>query len=229
MDEENEVGPDKPVAPPVAGKKKAGRPKKDKTVKDQEKEEADDKEIHRRNLIAKWLSDNGYPTHDEDMLSALIQFVEAKDKFNRSVGRPSKYDPLLCGWVEWLGARGYSIKQIAAVFDVSVETMYAWGRDYSEFSESVARARDLSQAWWETVGQAGMFTKSFNFQVWNKLISNRFRQDYTDRKGLPYDPKEPEIIVEEGDVLTLDPRDLTAEQRKVLSIALGEAKPKETK
>lgn len=209
-------------------KKEAGRPPVDQTKEDKEREEAAKQRAKDREAILLNLQAAGYPITDEAIADALVMFFEAQREVEQNVGRPSKYDPRLCEWVEWLGSRGYSLKQICSMIGISNETMYAWMGNFPEFSESVARARDAAQTWWEVMGQAGLASKSFNFNLWNKIVSNRFRRDYTDRKGIAYDPSEPETFVEQGSVLQLDPRDLTEEQRKVLRIAIAMAEKKET-
>lgn len=215
---------------PTTGKKKqakTGRPPVEKTKEDLEKEEAAKRRAADREAILLSLQAAGFPITDEAISDALIMYFEAQREVNAEVGRPTKYDPVLCEWFEWLGARGYSLKQIAVMMGLSVDTVYAWAKSFPEFSESLTRARNAAQAWYEVMGQAGLVSKNFNFPLWNKIVTNRFRADYTDRKGLPYNPNEPELIVETGDTVQLDPRDLTEEQRKVLRIAIAKAEEKE--
>jgi transcriptional regulator with XRE-family HTH domain len=210
------------------GPSTAGKAKGKKTREQTAKEQKSSKEAERREHVIRMMKEQGFPISDDDIIDYMDSYYSSLELVQENVGRPTKYFPELGEWAEWLGSKGYSLKQICAIFGVSHETLYTWAREYPEFSESLARARELAQSWWETIGQAALFNKSFNTFVWNKIISTRFRKDYTDRKGTPYDPNEPETIVETGDVLQLDPRDLTEEQKKVLRIAIAKAEQKES-
>jgi len=200
---------------------------KKKTKEQIAKEERIKKEGERRERVIQLMKQQGFPVSDDDIIDYMDSYYAALEEVQANIGRPTKYFPELGPWAEWLGARGYSLKQICAMFGVSHETLFGWAKENPDFSESLARARESAQSWWETIGQAALFNKGFNTFVWNKIVSTRFRRDYTDRKGVPYDPKEPETVVETGDVLQLDPRDLTEEQKKVLRIAIAKAEQKE--
>lgn len=197
-------------------------------IADGEQPEPTDPHEDRRQRIIEWMYQHGFPIHDPDMLESMVQYVDYKDRFRSVMGRPTEYHPSLCKYAIEMGERGYSLKQIASVFSVTYSTLWNWGRAHPDFFEALARAREGAQAYWEMVGQAGIIGKGFNFPVWNKIVSSRFRSDYTDRKGLPYDPNEPETVMGPGEMLELDPRDLTEEQKKVLRIAIAKATKQET-
>ena len=213
----------------ASAEKGSGKDKPKKKTKEQlEKEAKQKREAQRREQVIHMMKQNGFPISDDDIIDYMDNYYASLEEVQEKVGRPTKYFPELGIWAEWLGSKGYSLKQICAIFGVSHETVYEWARQNPEFSESLARARELAQSWWETIGQAALFNKNFNTFIWNKILSTRFRQDYTDRRGLPYDPREPETIVGAGEVLQLDPRDLTEDQRKVLRIAIAKAEQKES-
>lgn len=65
---------------------------------------------------------------------------------------------------------------------VAKSTLYLWRDTHAEFSDALARARDLSQAWFEDKGQDGLTTPGFNASLWAKQVSCRFREDYTDKQ-----------------------------------------------
>lgn len=215
-----------PAEEAKAKPKSGGKSNKDKRDEEAKKARAE-KEIERREYIIQNMRENGFYMRDEAVIDFMEGYMEAMELYEERTGRPTKYFSKAGDWAIFLGGRGYSMKQIAAIFGVSHETLYAWGRENSEFSDALTRARELAQTWWETVGQAALFAERFQFGLWNKVVSTRFRRDYTDRKGVPYDPKEPETVLEQGEVLELDPRDLTEEQKKVLKLAFSKAKPKE--
>lgn len=97
-------------------------------------------------------------------------------------GRPTDYRPEFCERVIELGRLGYSHAQIAAHADIDVarKTLYEWADKYPEFSDAITRARDLAQAWFENKGQDGLEKPGFNASLWNKQVTCRFRDDYTE-------------------------------------------------
>lgn len=103
-------------------------------------------------------------------------------------GRPTLYRPEFCEEVVRHGAEGLSRVQIAAELMVSRQTLHDWEKAYPDFLDAMTRARDLSQAWFEKMGQRGLRlpTKEFNTALWAKQVSNRFREDYTDRKEVEH-------------------------------------------
>lgn len=96
-------------------------------------------------------------------------------------GRPTDYDKKYCEMVIELGRQGKSVAQMAAALDICKKTIYNWSDEHPEFLHALTRARDYSQAWWEEVGQEGLTTPGFNANLWNKSMSARFPDDYTDR------------------------------------------------
>lgn len=209
------------------GKKGRGRPKKGPNKEEKKKEEAQILEEARMKAILSAMQEQGFPVTDEAAVNFLQSYMEAHRQTVAARGRPVKYDENLGDWAEFLGSKGLSLAQIAFTFGVNRDTLYDWARKYPEFSDSLSRARDAAQNWWEIVGQASLFSDRFQAGVWNKVVSTRFRRDYTDRKGLPYDPNEPETVMGPGEMLELDPRDLTEEQKKVLKIAIAKATKQE--
>lgn len=211
--------PEKKVAPPPVEKKKKG--------KRPTKEERTEAELERRERVLKMMKDHGFPISDEAVIEYMERHLEALEEVYANVGRPSKYFPELDEWVIWLGNRGYSIKQISAMFGVNQDTLFHWAKENPAFSEALARAREGAQNWWETIGQAALFAERFNTFIWNKIVTSRFRQDYTDRKGLPYDPKAPDEIIVES-VLEIDPRLLTAKELEIVDRAIAKTKAQES-
>lgn len=213
---------------PSDGKKGRGRPKEGPNKEELKKEASEETEKARREAMIKSMAEQGFPITDEAAINFIESYMNAYKETVAARGRPTKYDEKLGSWAEFLGAKGMSLVQIAFIFGISKETLFDWARKYPDFSDSLARARDASQSWWEMIGQASLFSDRFQSSVWNKVVSTRFRRDYTDRKGLPYDPNEPETVMGPGEMLELDPRDLTEEQKKVLRIAIAKATKQET-
>ena len=70
---------------------------------------------------------------------------------------------------------------MAVALGVARTTMLGWVDEHPEFSTAFTRAKELSQDWWESTGQAGLTVQGFNASLYNKIISCRFREDYTDK------------------------------------------------
>jgi hypothetical protein len=81
-----------------------------------------------------------------------------------------------------LGAEGKSLAQIGCDIGHLRETMHDWAKKYPEFSRALARARELSLAWWEEQAKIGMWDGSpkgrLNAHVWLRSMAARFPEDY---------------------------------------------------
>lgn len=86
-----------------------------------------------------------------------------------------------------LGRQGKSVTQIAAALDVCKQTIYNWtDPDHGSFQQAaldaLTRAKQLSEAWWETIGQDNLHDtidpkgphKRFNAKVYELNMMNRF-------------------------------------------------------
>lgn len=97
-------------------------------------------------------------------------------------GRPSDYRPEYCALVEELGAKGFSVVQMAAEIGCDRKTLeQRWPEANPEFCQSFNRAKMLSQAWWEEIGRANLITpQGVNFQssVWSRSMAARFPADW---------------------------------------------------
>ena len=201
--------------------KKPDEPKKELTAEQKAEIKRAEEELKRRRAVMDTMQKNGFPITDETVIDFMIIHYEALETFNNQVGRQTKYWPILDEWAIWLGQRGYSLKQMAVIFGISYVKLWEWGKQYPSFGEALVRAREASQAWWETLGQAALFSKDFNTYIWNKIVSTRFRADYTDRKGLPYDPKAPDDGEQlDSGVVTLNLKALSEDQRRALALAI---------
>ena len=99
------------------------------------------------------------------------------------VGRPSKYDPdAMLPRILEMAKDGCSKAEIAADIDISHQTWYDWQEKYQEFSETVTRAEELSQAWWEAQGRKGIWSRDFNSSAYSLQVRNRFPKDWSDKQ-----------------------------------------------
>ena len=91
-------------------------------------------------------------------------------------GRPTSYTPEVCDIVVGLGAQGLSKASIAHVLGISVDTLYAWSKEFPAFSEALARAHAASQHWWEQHGQRHLTADRYQAQVWHRSMAARFNE-----------------------------------------------------
>jgi transposase len=100
-------------------------------------------------------------------------------------GRPSLYKPEYCDRVIEFGREGMSVVEMAAELGVARSTLEeAWPAAHEEFSEAFARARELSQAWWERQGRVGLTAERFNAQVYSRSMAARFPKDWRESKNV---------------------------------------------
>ena len=104
------------------------------------------------------------------------EIEKKKKKYNYSVktGGPTKYDPDFhphdC---LRMGREGYFAVEMAAEWDVHLDTVYEWVKVWPNFSESYKRAQSLRTAWLLKQGKSGLFNSkesSLNSMVWGKMM-----------------------------------------------------------
>lgn len=97
------------------------------------------------------------------------------------VGRPTKYKPEFCDLVIEVGSYGGWLSEMAEACDVVRSTMDEWAATHPEFSEALTRAKQKAQAWFEAQGRTGLTADKFNSALWQKQMSARHRDEYTER------------------------------------------------
>ena len=93
---------------------------------------------------------------------------------NKNKGRPTKYRSEMCSVLEEMMREGASHIEVMAEIDVCEDTFYRWKNENEEFSESIARGKLLSQAWWERMGRVNLENSKFNYRGWYMNMKNRF-------------------------------------------------------
>jgi hypothetical protein len=96
-------------------------------------------------------------------------------------GRPTKYDPAMCGRVVELGRLGAGRAEIALELDICRQTFANWENEHPEFLDATTRAADYSAGWWERLGRVGVTAKVFNAQAYSLQVRNRFPRDWRDK------------------------------------------------
>lgn len=109
-------------------------------------------------------------------------------------GRPTDYNP---EWVEKLPdmfSEGQSVLEVAVNLGISRSAYYKYEQEHPEFMDASTRGKEISQAWWEEVGRTNLTDISeyqgtsykFNDRLWNKNVSCRFRNDWTDKSEIEH-------------------------------------------
>ena len=133
------------------------------------------------------------------------------------MARPTKYDPAFCATVVELGALGKSKAQMAAALGCSRMSIDEWCKEHKEFSDAIARARDLAMAWWEDQGQMGMWQspegEKLNPQLWSRSMAARFPDDYRENNkveltGANGGPVQTQVVIATGVPVVGDHTDL---------------------
>lgn len=108
-------------------------------------------------------------------------------------GRPSKYDPALCGVVIACGENGDTLAAMAEACDIDRGTLNEWMDAHEEFSRAVKRGLQKAQAWWEERGRVATFggVEGFNATSFIFNMKNRFKEDWADRSLVGSDPENP--------------------------------------
>ena len=116
----------------------------------------------------------------------------AKTKAAKSVGRPSLYRPEYCAKLLELGAEGMSVAEMAAEIGVCRNTLETeWPQKHEEFLQAFTRARDLSQAWWESMGRTNLLADKFQAQLYSRSMAARFPNDWREKQLIGSDPENP--------------------------------------
>jgi len=80
------------------------------------------------------------------------------------------------------GAAGYSYAQTAACIGISNKTLKSWAVQHPRLRSILERSNTLAQAWWEGRAMDGTANAKIGSTIWNKSMSARFPQDYTERQ-----------------------------------------------
>jgi hypothetical protein len=118
-------------------------------------------------------------TLTDTQLTTRITLTAGKPE-GYTFGRPSKYNPAMCGLVVECGKKGYSKTQMCCELRITRSTLYAWEKLHTDFSDALGMAMTYSQAWWESRALWGITqpSKAFNAGLWGKIMSARFPASY---------------------------------------------------
>ena len=122
---------------------------------------------------------------------------------DKNKGRPTKYRPEMCTILESMMRQGASHFEVIAEIDICEDTFYRWKKENTEFSESVARGKLLSQAWWERMGRVNLENTKFNYRGWYMNMKNRF--NWSDKQNVKRDEATKMVIEQKPFMLISSP------------------------
>lgn len=133
-----------------------------------------------------------------------------KPEDKRKTGRPTDYRKEYCERLIEMGNLGYTKAMMARDLGVARMTLDNWASDHPEFLDALTRARDLSLAFMEEKGLAGLDMAGFNSSLYAKLMSAMFPGDYSEHKkvevtgkdGQPLQQIAPVIIIQADEAET---------------------------
>ena len=100
-----------------------------------------------------------------------------------TAGRPTDYDPSICGDIPEMFRNGESKAEVAAALGIARSTFSLWEQKHEEFSAAVKRGVDLSVAWWLREGRMSLRDRDFSYTGWYMNMKNRHgwrdKQDIT--------------------------------------------------
>jgi hypothetical protein len=76
--------------------------------------------------------------------------------------------------------------EIAAVLDVTRNTVANWESEHPEFLRATTRASELSAGWWEKQGRVNITNRNFNAPAYSLQVRNRFPADWRDKQSLEH-------------------------------------------
>jgi len=110
------------------------------------------------------------------------------------MSRPTKFKPKMCRQVIELMEKGASLVEVAAELGICEDTLHDWKKNKKEFSESIKRGVQLSQAWWERQGRENLVNHRFQSALWYMNMKNRFKwadkHEYSGPGGGPIETKD---------------------------------------
>ncbi len=89
------------------------------------------------------------------------------------MARPTKYDPKMCGQVIELMRDGASLSEVALELGICRDTLYEWKKVSEEFSDTIKRGTELSEAWWLREGRINLENPKFSATLWYMNMKNR--------------------------------------------------------
>lgn len=133
-----------------------------------------------------------------------------------TAGRPSDYRAEYCKLVIELGKQGHTVAMMALNIGTAKQTLYTWMKVHPKFMDAMREAVSNGQAYMEKQALDNMVDGKLNTALWTKMVSSRFREDYTEtfiNKNLDMD---------KDDVESLQESQLEAIARKVVDDLEGD-------
>lgn len=126
-----------------------------------------------------------------------------KPEDKRKTGRPTDYRKEYCERLIEMGNLGYTKAMMARDLGVARMTLDNWASDHPEFLDALTRARDLSLAFMEEKGLAGLDMAGFNSSLYAKLMAGMFPGDYSEHKKVEVTGKDGQTLQQIAPVIII--------------------------
>ena len=94
------------------------------------------------------------------------------------IGRPKKtLKDLTKNWEKLiinLMSEGASIVEVSQELKITRDLLYRFIKDYPEFSDTIKRGKEASEAWWTRTGRRNLENPKFSYTGWYMNMKNRF-------------------------------------------------------
>ncbi|WP_423063755.1 hypothetical protein [Candidiatus Paracoxiella cheracis] len=118
---------------------------------------------------------------------------KAKKATQKTMGRPTKYSPEMCGLVLEFMREGKSLAEVSLDLNIDYLTLHRWQDPSSkyykpDFCKAIKKGKWFAQGAWEKAGREGLDKKDFNCALWYMNMKNRF--GWRDKQEIKQDVKQ---------------------------------------
>ena len=111
------------------------------------------------------------------------------------VGRPTKYKEEYCDAIVEFMSKGHTAKAWCSEVDIVEDTLYEWVKVHPNFSESLKKARQACQKWYENLFRSAAVGKIENFNATAAIWLSKNVIKWTDKQEISGPGNQPLTLV----------------------------------